>query len=316
MADTLALSQMIWDTEAELARLREFIAAHPGEESLQITLASLQKRGKKLQEQFEDAVSVSFSDICDYRLIPEQVSSFSISSIGATLQAFQYLYSTIFDAIKNGPKKRARLGPDVIANTTFNLGYIHTGSLAFRLTVPSERLIAVETDTDMAADLLGKVLQSKSHSDVRALVGTVGVASITRAFELSKIHSDYQFSSRIQWRRKREVIRDIVVYTQQFERLREIISETSDNREETVALSGRLVGLDIDTNYFHMSFQDADDIKGTLSDDFQHDRSRSVPGGYRAELRKRTNLRYSTGVESVRWGLIELNDMKDIDLSA
>lgn len=307
MADVLTLSQTIWDTGAELNRLREVIAKHPTEESLQITLASLQKKEKRLQGQFEDAVSISFEDICDYRLIPEKESAFSISSIGATLQAFQYLYSTIFDAIQNGPKIRGRLGPDVVANSTFSLGYIHAGSLAFRLTVPSERLLAVESDSDIAADLLGKVLQSESHADVRELVDTVGVATITRVFELSKIHSDHNLSSRIQWRRKRQEVRDIVVHVKQFERLLEIIKDTSDDKEETFVLEGRLVGLDVNTNYFHMTFPNAEDIKGALSDHFQHDQSHSVPGGYRAQVRKRTHLKYSTGVESVAWGLIGLD---------
>ena len=307
MADVLALSQIIWDTEAELNRLRQVIAKHPAEESLQITLASLQKREKRLQEQFEDAASVSFVDVCDYRLIPEKESAFSISSIGATLQAFQYLYSTIFDAIKNGPKARSRLGPDVVANSTFNLGYIHAGSLAFRLTVPSERLLAVESDSDIAADLLGRILQSDSHEDVRGLVDTVGVATITRAFELSKIHSNHNLSSRIKWIRGKEEVIDIVIHAQQFEKLLGIIEETSDDIEEDIDLNGRLVGLDVETNYFHMTFPDADDIKGALSDQFHHDQSRSVPGGYRAQLRKRTHLKYSTGVESVIWVLTGLD---------
>ena len=316
MADILTLSQIIWDTEAELYRLRQAIAKHPTEESLQITLASLQKKEKKLQEQFEEAANSSFEDICDYRLISETESAFSVSAISATLQSFQYLYSTIFDAIKNGPKKRSRLGPDVVANSTFHLGYIHAGSLAFRLTVPSERLLAVESDSDIAAKLLGKILQSKSHADVRGLVDTVGVATITRAFELSKIHTDHNLSIRIQWRRKSEEIRDIVIHAEQFERLLGIIEDTSDDIEEGVVLDGRLVGLDVDTNYFHMTFPSADDIKGELSDQFQHDQSRSVPGSYRAQLRKRTYLKYSTGVESVSWALIGLDQIDKGDLSA
>ena len=316
MADLLALSQMIWDTEAELARLRRAIAEYPKEESLQITLASLQKKGKNLQEQFANETYISFDDICDYRLMPETDSPFSISSIAETLQAFQYLYSTIFDAIKNGPKKRARLGPDVVANSTFNLGYIHAGSLAFLLTVPSERLLGIESDSDRAADLLGKILQAGTHADVRGLVDTVGVATITRAFELSKVHSKYQLSNRIKWIRKKEEVSDIVIHAQQFETLCGIIDETGDEQEDEVILSGKLVGLDVETNYFHMTFPDAEDIKGTLSDQFQHDRSRSVPGFYKAELRKRTHLKYSTGAEAVNWALISLDPANQTDISA
>ena len=316
MADVLTLSQMIWDTEAELVRLRQVIAEYPGEESLQITLASLQKKGKSLQEQFANEANNSFDDICDYRLIPETDSYLSISSIGETLQSFQYLYSTIFDAIRYGPKKRARLGPDVVANSTFNLGYIHAGSLAFLLTVPSERLLGVESDSDRAADLLGMILRSESHADVRGLVDTVGVATITRAFELSKVHSKYQLSNRIQWMRNKEEIRDIVIHAKQFETLCGIIDETGDEQEEDVVLSGRLVGLDVETNYFHMTFPDAEDIKGTLSDQFQHDQSRSVPGIYKAELRKQTHLKYSTGAEAVIWALISLDQPNQTDFPA
>lgn len=310
MADVLTLSQMIWDTEAEMARLRKTIATYPREESLQITLASLQKREKKLQEQFEESASASFADVCDYRLIPEQEIDFSISSIGAILQAFQQLYSTIYDAVRNGPKKRARLSVEVVENSTFSLGYIYAGSLAFRLTVPSERLIAIESDTDIAADLLLKILQSKSHEDIRKLVDTVGIASITRAFELSKVHSDYRFSGRIQWMRKMEDSRGTTVHVEQFENLREIISDTSDRIEEILVLRGRLVGLDVDTNYFHMTVPEADDIKGDLSDQFRYDQSHGVPGNYRAELRKRTHLRYSTGVETTNWELIDLDNLE------
>ncbi len=72
--------------------------------------------------------------------------------------------------------------------------------------------------------------------------------------------------------------------------------------------------LDVDTNYFHMKFPEADDIKGKLADEFQHDDGRTVPGSYRADVIKQTRLHYSTGETEESWVLVALHPVDQIDL--
>lgn len=307
MANLRRIAQQLWETEAELARLQRAIAEAPEHDLLQFDLMSLEKRQRNLQEEFAEVARQEQIDVCDYRIIPETPDSYPIAGIGQSLQRFQELFSIVFDAIKTGPKNRARIGADIAAQSTFNFGYIYAGSLGFSLTIPSERLLLIETDAERAVDSLVSILQCDSSEALRKLVPTVGVASISRAYQFSAVHASYGFNTRIRWFSGRELRHDVVVHAPEYERLKELIDQTGDEEEERTILSGRLVGLDVDTDYFHMTFPEGDDIKGKLADEFQHDDGRTVPGSYKADVIKQTRLHYSTGEIVVTWVLVALH---------
>ena len=307
MANLRGIAQKLWDTESELVRLQRTIADSPEHDLLQFDLMSLEKRQRNLQEEFAEVSRQEQIDVCDYRIIPETPDSYPISGIGQSLQRFQDLFSIVFDAIKTGPKSRAHIGADITAQSAFNFGYIYAGSLGFSLTIPTERLLLIESDAEQAIDSLVSILQCDSSESLRELVPTVGVASISRAHKLSAVHASYGFNTRIRWFSGRELRHDIVVHAPDYERLRELIDRTGDESEVRTTLIGRLVGLDVDTDYFHMTFPQAEDIKGKLADEFQHDDGRTVPGSYRADVIKHTRLHYSTGETDESWVLVALN---------
>ena len=309
MTDLIDIAQQLWDTEAELVRLRRTIGDHPDQPALEVHLLSLQKRERQLREKFDTLADTKHLDICDYRIIPEESSEYPISAVGSSLQAFQELFTVVFDALINGPKDRGRVSADITQKSTFGLGYVFQGSLGISLTIPSERLLLIESNATRAAELVLALLKSEDTKEIRALVSDLGVAAATKAHSLSNVHASYGFNSRIRWRRGREVVHDAVVNTSQYERLRDLIDESGDDTEEGATLQGRLVGLDVDTDYFHFKFPDAADVKGVLSEEFRHDEAHDVPGMYQADVIKRVSVRYSTGREDETWELLALRKL-------
>ncbi len=306
MTDIAQILRDLRDTEAERQRLHELAQDMAEYEALEINLLSLEKRERLLRTQFEEISAVVDESICDYRIIPELPDRYPLAAIGACLQKFQELFSIVFDAVKNKPKLRAHISAEVLDQSTLNFGYAYSGSLGFAFTVPSERLLLIESEIDMAARLFLSILKCESPDDIRKLVPTVGVASITRAYELSQVHGSYAFNTQVQWRKGGDVTHDVMIHAADFERLRAIIDETGEEETETFEMTGRLVGLDVDTNYFHMTFPGAEDLKGSLSDGFFGGLALSVPGLYQANLMRKWRLHYSTGQEDEDWILLQL----------
>lgn len=307
VAETLA---SLRDTESQIARLEGQIAETPEFESLQFDLMSLQKRQIELRLQFEQLAHNVQTDICDYLIIPEIPDSYPVSAIGQCLQRFQDLFSIVFDSIKTGPKTRARISADVLEQSSFNFGYAYAGSLGFTFTVPGERLLGIESDVDRAASLFLSLLKCETSDAIRELVPQVGIAAISRTYELSRVHGGYALNTRVRWRRGKELTHDVTVHAPEFERLRAIIDETGDEETESVTLTGRLAGLDVDTDYFHLTFPEADEIKGKLAENFSQVEGVAVPGVYRADLVKTTRLHYSTGLADVGWTLVSLSPLR------
>jgi len=245
-------------------------------------------------------------DICNYALLSNEGDHYPISAVTGSIRYFQELFSVVYDAIKNGPKKKARLSAEVLANTSFEFGYVYPGSLGFALAIPNQRYLLIQSEIDEAADLVFKLLQSGSIKDVLELVPKVGVAALPRVYNLCQVHSDYRLDARIQWAKNKEITNDIVVHSPEFERLGDILKETSDTDEEKASIPGTLVGLDVDTDYFHFFPVEGDEIRGKLSKDFEHDASWGVPAKYTAEIIVRTRTQYSKGEEIKSYELVTL----------
>jgi len=309
MTSVSEILQSLRDTEGQIARLQQQLSTTPEYEALEINLLGLQKRERDLRAQFEEVANIAQTDICDYLIIPEIPDSYPVSAIGQCLQHFQELFTRVFDSVKNGPKTRGRVGAEIREQSSFNFGYAYAGSLGFTFTVPGERLLAIESDVDRATSLFVAILKCGTPDEIRELVPTVGVASITRAYELSKVHGSYALNTRVQWRRGRELSYDVVIHAPEFERLREIIDATGEEKNESFTISGKLVGLDVDTDYFHITLPDAEDIKGRLAEGFSATGGSVVPGMYKASLVKTTRLHYSTGQEDNIWTLEGLAPM-------
>jgi len=307
MNSILDLREKLQDTHAAMAQLRNAISANPTDEGLVLMAESLVRRQEQLEEAFSQAAATQQLDICRYRLIPEAGENYPILGLTKILAEFQQLVTTVFDAIKTKkPKARARIAPELVQLSSFEFGFVAPGSLEVVLTIPNDRLLLIESDLDQAISTVFRMMKAADASEVGHLAEIVGVASVKKLYELCEDHFRYAFSADIKWKRNNEIRGEILVQPPEFEALCSRLDEKSEQTQEPVTVTGRLVGLDVELGSFHMTFPEGEDIKGRLGEAFRGDRPSQVPGNYVADMIKTTVIYYSTREDRVNYELIEL----------
>ena len=146
MSELAEIQTKIQDTNAAIARLERMMVDGPNLPSLLANMRSLQKRYKKLESDFVTAADELGIDVCSYRLFPDETSP-TLTGVVSALGDFQSMFSVVYDAQRNGPKKRIRLSDDIIRDSSFRFAYTYSGSLGVTLTLPNERLLLQEVDT-------------------------------------------------------------------------------------------------------------------------------------------------------------------------
>lgn len=292
---------------AAIARLEANIAKNPDAKGLTLALDSLLKRRGLLEEQFEETTESNFVDIVNYRIIPENLERLPLRAVTGALDRFQAAISTIFDARKSGPKKRARLSADVVAQTGFDFGYTYAGSLGVVLSIPNERLLIGESDLDAAVEMFFSATKSKNREEIIQFAEEAGIPSVRRLYEWSIAHSNYGLSASVEWRRKDEIRSHFEIEPTALIKLQEVIEETSEIDEDVVEITGILVGLDTTLKTFHLVVPDADDIKGYWSEEYAYSPNHVLNARYVVNMAKRSVVYYAYEKEEVSWSLISLS---------
>lgn len=303
MSALASIAKSIQETNAQLATLQRELASHPHERSLLVNIRALEKRVRMLEARFEELAKNQYLDICDYRLIAAIPDRYPIAAVGTALSTFQNMVTVFFDAIKTGPKTRARVAADVAELASMNLGYTYAGSLGFTLTVPNERLLLVGSDLDLAIERAFQVINATEIDDIAALAREVGVASIRSAYGWAKHHARFQMSADIEWKRGSEVRNRTTAHSEQLARLADLIEKTSEVTQEQVTLVGTLVGVDTHLGTFHFEPETGESIRGRLAETFGVENPVRIPSVVTVELSKRTKVHYSIEKEEITWEL-------------
>ena len=308
MSDILWLTQNIRETSAHIAQLEKAILDNPEESGLVFNLRSIQKRFNSLQNEFAEETNKEFLDICSYRIIADEDAEYPLSAVGAALSGFQSVIEIFLDAALTGPKTRARVSSETASLASLNFAYSYPGSLGFVLTIPNERLLLVESELDMAIANAFKVITASSTNQLAEFAHEVGVASIRRIYDWASNYAKYNWSAEIEWKRGTEVRDSLLAQAPLLQRLTYLIEQTSDETEDRVSISGKLVGIDEKLRTFHLEVPEGEDpdIKGHVSDSISFDPPISVPRNVRADLMKRVKVHYAYEQEEKYWELVGL----------
>lgn len=310
MSALLEVTTMLQDTQAAIRQLEQAIAQNPSPPSVIATLSTLKKRQRDLEAQFAEAAAEQYLDVCSYRMFPDQKeeSQPTLRAFTKTLLDFQTLFTQVYDAIKSGQaKERTRVTAEVAAETAFGFGYTFTGSLGAVLTLPNERLLFDQTDIDEAINTVFDLAKAEKPEQIASYAKKLGAAPIRTLYNWVSDQVSSGLSSQIEWKRKREVRSGLLVQFPELLELKRAIESTSDEEEETLIVTGLLVGIDLSSHTFHMSFEDADDIRGKMSEMVASEKAVEVPRVYTAEIIKTKKIYYSTEKETVYYYLVSLD---------
>jgi hypothetical protein len=306
MIELLDLRSKILDTQAMIARLRSMVADHPNEEALLENLQTLRKRQANLEEVFLETASKNELDVCSYRFPAEE--RITLGGVAGALSNFQNLFTVVYESLRKGPKKRARIDAETFAETSFGFGYAFAGSVGFVFTLPNERLLIGETALDDAIRTVFEMVKAESSEEIATYAKKLGVAPIRAMYKWANEHAEYGLSADIEWRRADKVRASVLVQNQELIRLRTTIDRTSEDVVEELTVPGILVGADVKRRTFHLTVEGGADISGPISEGVDAPDFVTLPRPYTARVRKTTRIYYSTEKEEISYLLTGLTE--------
>jgi hypothetical protein len=297
----------IMKTEALIAREERALAKHPeARESILRSIDSLSKVKRQLERQFADAVNSIGSDICTYRLFSEE-GNIRIASLANALSSFQHLISVTYDAIKHGPKERARIAADVTAETSLEFGYAFAGSTGFVLTVPNERLLAdIPSHLDAAIHTIFEVARAVRPDDISQHVKELGHGPIRAVRSWVDYHVQAGLGADIKWQRQRQERESLLIQPSELIVLRKTIDTTSSETSGQFQDVGELRAANLERKTFSMRFEGPTLVKGTFSDAISEAHAVELPHRYRATITKKVRVNYATDSEDAKYFLDRL----------
>lgn len=299
------------DLNAELARLERAVAADPDEDVLELDVASLSKRKRRLEEEFRTLAGSLGLDAVRYRLIPEGTDSVPLRALTKALDRFQEAITTFYDAKVSGIKQRGKIGPDARLGSSFDFAYSFSGSLGVVLTVPQERVL-FDSALDKSITDFFAATQANTREQVVAIAHEYGVPAVRRLYEWSAAHADFGMSVDINWLRSKESVGRVEAAPEMLRHLKEIIAETSEVTDTPHRVIGMLHGLDTARREFHLRVVDAD-IQGVWSAHFTYLKEFALDEVYEAELIESKKVHFAIEREETKWFLLSLKKVTFLD---
>lgn len=305
MSGLLDVLLKLSDTQEAIRRTEALLLEAPGDKTILAMLESLGKRASKLEDSFLAVADSVGLDVCAYRLFSEGNARYSIHSLGSILQSFQMWFSTVYDALKNGPKLKAKISPEVLQESALDFAFSFTGSLGVALTIPSERQL-FENDLQRAMVKTVDMLRAEATDQINKYAEELGGAVIHSFHNWVDSHVKSGAGADIRWLRGQTEVATIRAGIARFQRLESFIQTTTAPVEETFEVKGLLVGADTKKHSFHMVFENAEEIRGTMSEAIGEEHTVELPQEYIAIIRRTTSENLATGKKSHMYHLLRL----------
>jgi hypothetical protein len=305
MSDLADIQEKLQDTIAMLAAMEADLARRPDSPALLLNYKSIEKRKRKLEEELATATAALGLEVCSYRILPD-AERVKVTGLTSAIGEFQNLVSMFYDALKNGAKQRAILSVETVQNTSFDFAYAFTGSVGFVFTLPNERTMFDNTFLDEAIRLIFEAARAEKPEDVLQFARKLGPAPIRSLYRWAESHVRSLFSAEIQWKHGKEVRQMALIQGPEFQRLQQVLLQTSDERREETVVHGELLGADVDRQTFHLRIDNGSDVRGRFSEVIGYAHTVEIPKRYRATLLKTTRIRYSTEEPEVFHELLRL----------
>jgi hypothetical protein len=315
MSDYASVVERTRKAFASVARLEAELARAPENVGLQLNLSAMNKLANQSQQQLLALSEVNHVEVCNYRLVPEGGETYALPFVSQSLLSFQYLFSQIHDAFKNGPKPYATYGQEAFNESLMEFAYTYSGSLGVVLLAQSHKDF-FSGNLDKSIEALFQVIDIDSRDTVRDVAKTLGNAVVKRVHDWSQANIRGGFAADVRFNRSDGRHLGEVIERRRLENIVAIIEATSDEKTEENQVTGILVGGDIQSGSFHFVVPNGGDYRGKLAKDFSQDTEMTLGKRYAARIRETTKLTYATEKLDRTVHLVALLELPPIDLSS
>lgn len=208
-------------------------------------------------------------------------STASISGLTAVLGTFQKIFTTVYDALERGTKKKAAKNSDkAIADTTLGFAYSFPGSVGVMMTIANDRHL-FGAQLDEAMDKTFQLIRVQTE-ELQSLTDRIGLPALRLVHQWREENVKAGFGADIVWRRDDVVKREVRV--QLPELALKAATLKSMRAEETVDVVGELLDVKVSDHTFSMQLSDKI-IQGTFDKVISSQNPVQLPKTYQATLK-------------------------------
>jgi hypothetical protein len=305
MSRLARLQSDLQDVSAAVARAERTVAQFPNIPSVAATLRTIQKRQEMLEIQFAQAADELGLDTCSYRIEFDDARLATIASVTGVLNAFQKVFTGVYDAVVNGPKKNAKASADVIEASAFGFAYTFPGSIGVMMTLANERLLVDKTQLDDAMAKTFELIRARTPAAIESMTETIGLPAVRLAYKWAFENSKAGFGADIAWQRSLE--RKIEVRVQPQEVAELALAMGAAIAKEQAVYVGDLVRVDLNDYTFDMVV-DGKKMRGTFDKAISATHPAQLPKRYVATMTVSTKIAVGEGEEGASYFLVRLDD--------
>ncbi|ABD89531.1 hypothetical protein [Rhodopseudomonas palustris] len=279
MSRLAELQRDLQSAAVAVAHAERTLATHPNVPSVLATLRTIQNHRASLEEQFFAAADEFGLDACGYRIELEGHTA-SIAGLTAVLGTFQKIFTTVYDALENGPKKTAKNSAETIEATTLGFAYTFPGSVGVMMTLANDRML-FEAKLDNAMGKTFDLIRANDSEELQYLSEVVGIPAVRLVHQWAEENVKAGFGADIVWRRDDVVKREVRVQAPEIAQKAAIIRAM--RAHETAVVVGELLDVDILEHTFRMKVSDRI-IQGTFDGAITSKKPAQLPKTYQATL--------------------------------
>ncbi len=193
------LEEEIRSASEAVARAERTAASFPQYPSTFVSLKSIEKYRDRLIEQFEAEIKRTRTLACSYRIEFETGRGPIVQGVAAAIGTFQEIYTTVYHALKNGIRQRAKVGQASIDATRLSIAYTYPGSLGFMLTVDEEPHLFFDSPPSVAMENTLSLLSVRDAEDLDQMVEKVGLPAVRLTQRWASDNAKSGFGADIRW---------------------------------------------------------------------------------------------------------------------
>jgi hypothetical protein len=307
MSAIVEIQERIQSTVARIAEYEKAALLPGAPQSLLVGIRSLEKLKAELERDFERIAASDEIEVCRYRLIPSLGQRPTLGAIANAWDQFQLLFSSVYDAVKNGPPVK-RAAKRSLLETQFALGFVYSGSIGAVLTLPTKQITNFAAhDLEKTNNTIFEMAKAQSAEQLSQFVERIGVPPVMKFGKWVDAHVGFAAGAGIEWSGPaRETIAPLLVQLQEFVVLQKALHTISEPTEVEGLVTGMLIGAWLRNHKFEMELDSGELLSGRFGDAITPQHAATLPRRYVARVRTTKTINPATEHEAVSQFLVEL----------
>lgn len=296
------LLEGIAEAEALAADLRLAIESDPADSTVPVNLEAVSRRRSDLERQLAAILAHVQMDLLRYQV--EQFDGSDAPAIAAceSIVRFQTLLTTVFDAVRSGPKRLYQPAAENVRLSALHFARAPAGS-AVHLVIANDRLLAMESDLDVALELTFELFAARAKTLIRDIAARAGIAAVAAAHGWAGIAVTHGLTTTIGWRKRNSERRSVTLSHSEALLFRTAIEAVVDEASQPRTCECELLSLDEQARTFRLLLADKSLVSGQIADTFPFGGRWTLRHGYVADLLRASRVSYTSGEESIAWWL-------------